>query len=238
MKDKLTHWYGVLIASPVGLITWLLTISVFDLATMISALVTGGTVFLSYFSTQQFTLQKYLNEHELTRSEYKYIKKELKSAREKQKRLFNSYKKIRNFSDIKLIFDINRVVRAIMKKVHNEPKLFYNGLQFFHSNLDSAVNMVEIYLDLYRLPGKTKEEKIELNTARLRLLDLKRNLELDLSEINRNDYNQLKIERAVLDRTEGVSTLQLENNDSKVRIKDFNAELSKTQKAGEYIDKK
>lgn len=98
--------------------------------------------------------------------------------------------------------------------------------------------MVEIYLDLYRLPGKTKEEKIELNTARLRLLDLKRNLELDLSEINRNDYNQLKIERAVLDRTEGLNTPRLENNDSKVRIKDINTELSKTQKAGEYIDKK
>lgn len=238
MKDYLTHLYGVLIASPVALITWLMSLMVFDLATLTSAIATSVAALLTYVTTQQFTLQKYLNEHELARSEYKYIKQELKVAKGKQKRLLNSFKKIRNLNDIKLIFDINRVVRAIMKRVENEPKLFYNGLQFFHSNLDSAVNMVEIYLDLYRLPGKTKEEKIELNTARLRLLDLKRNLELDLSEINKRDYERLKIERDVLKRTERNNRKrQLEMKEDE-RLPDFSKVIQEKEKAGEYIDRK
>lgn len=213
MKDKISHLYGSLIAGPISIITWIVSMGVFDLTALLSIGAAIIAFFISYIPTQQLSYQSILNKYGLTRSEHKYISSELKAAKEKQKRLINSYKNIRSINDIKLLFEINRVVKAIIKRVENEPKLFYQGLQFFHSNLDSAVNMTEMYLHLFKLPGKSKEEKIELHTTRLRLVDLKRSLELDLSEINKRDYDNLRFEGKVLKETEArrKGQMKLEN---------------------------
>ena len=237
MRDKISHWYGALVAGPVSIITWIVSMGVFDLTTLLSIGAGILAFFISYIPTQQITYQNILNKYGITRSEHKYISSELKSAREKQKRLVNSYKDIRSFSDIKLVFEINRVVRAIIKKVEKNPKLFYQGLQFFHSNLDSAVNMTEMYLHLFKLPGKSKEEKIELHTTRLRLIDLKRSLELDLSEINKQDYDNLRFEGKVLKTTEDrrKKSFRLENKLKEQEIGQIKSQQK--EREGETIDR-
>ncbi|MFP3359695.1 5-bromo-4-chloroindolyl phosphate hydrolysis family protein, partial [Planococcus sp. SIMBA_143] len=93
--------------------------------------------------------------------------------------------------DVKLIYDINRLVRTIYQAVENDPKLFFNVQQFFHSNLDSAVNIIEQYLFLYKMPGKTREEKVKLHETRISLLELKRTIQSNLSAMNRDSYQAL-----------------------------------------------
>ena len=92
-----------------------------------------------------------------------------------------------------------------------------------------------MYLHLFKLPGKSKEEKIELHTTRLRLVDLKRSLELDLSEINKRDYDNLRFEGKVLKETveRRKRTMRLENKMESEKV----GRIKVKEHEGETIDR-
>src|SRR5699024_10046819 len=108
---------------------------------------------------------------------------------------------------------INRIIRTRYSSVEHNPKLYFGGQQFFHSNLDSAVNTIEQYLYVYKMPGKSKEEKVKLHETRISLLELKRTLQSNLSAMNRSTYHSLDVEKEVikLSRKRSEGPLRLDN---------------------------
>lgn len=198
MKFKISHWTASIVAVPVSIVTGLISMLALDIHLFYDMLVGAGGFFAAYLPTQSVSLNRQLKEYGLNKSEYKYIQNQIKEAKEKLNRLRQSYYNIRTLKDAKLIFDINRIVKSIINTVEDDPKIFYNVQQFFHSNLDSAVNTIEQYLFLYKMPGKSKDEKIKLHETRLSLLELKRTLQANLSHMNRSTYQSLEVEKEII----------------------------------------
>jgi len=220
MKFKISHWTASIVAVPVSVVTGLISMLALDIHLIYDVLVGAGGFFAAYLPTQSVSLNRQLKEYGLTKSEYKYIQNQMKEAKEKLNRLRQSYYNIRTLKDAKLIFDINRIVKSIINTVEDDPKIFYNVQQFFHSNLDSAVNTIEQYLFLYKMPGKSKEEKIKLHETRLSLLELKRTLQANLSHMNRSTYQSLEVEKEIISMNKRRSDkrMQLDNKLHKQKV--------------------
>ena len=63
---------------------------------------------------------------------------------------------------------------------------------FFYSHIDNALNLIESYTRLAKMP-KTIEEKQKLEQTRITLDEVKRTL-IDLKRINEDDYERLDVE--------------------------------------------
>lgn len=222
MKFNISHWTASIVAVPVALVTGLVSMIALDIHLVYDMMIGAGAFFASYFPTQSISMNRQLKEYGLTKSEYRYINTQLKEAREKLSRLRKSYSSIRTLKDVKLIYDINRLIRTVLKTVEDDPKKFFSIQQFFHSNLDSAVNTIEQYLYLYKMPGKTKEEKIRLHETRLSLLELKRTIEANLSVMNQSTYQSLGVERDIIrinkKRSTGKYRLDNKMNEQKIKL--------------------
>lgn len=221
MKFKISHWTTSIVAVPVSIVTGLVSMLALDVHLVYDVLVGAGGFFAAYLPTQSVSRNRQLQEYGLTNSEYKYIQNQMKEAKEKLNRLRQSYYNIRTLKDAKLIFDINRIVKSIINTVEDDPKIFYNVQQFFHSNLDSAVNTIDQYLFLYKMPGKSKEEKIKLHETRLSLLELKRTLQANLSHMNRSTYQSLEVEKEIISMNKKRSDrkMQLDNKLHEQKVK-------------------
>lgn len=221
MKNNISHWFASLISIPVAVVAGLFSMIAFDIHLVFDMMIAAGGFFAAYFPTQSISLNSQLQKMGITRSEYRYVKGQLAEAREKIKRLRQSYKNVRTLKDARLIYDINRLARTVYQTVENDPKQFFNIQQFFHSNLDSAVNTIEQYLFLYKMPGKTKEEKVKLHETRISLLELKRTIQSNLSSMNRNGYQALEVEKDFikLNRNRSTSTMKLDNTLDKQKVK-------------------
>src|SRR5699024_1479714 len=220
MKFKISHWTASIVAVPVSVVTDLISLFALDIHLIYDVLVGAGGFFAAYLPTQSVSLNRQLKKYGLTKSEYKYIQNQMKEAKEKLNRLRQSYYNIRTLKDAKLIFDINRIVKSIINTVEDDPKIFYNVQQFFHSNIDTAVNTIEQYLFLYKMPGKSKEEKIKLHETRLSLLELKRTLQANLSHMNRSTYQSLEVEKEIISMNKRRSDkrMQLDNKLHKQKV--------------------
>jgi len=213
MKYNISHWFASMVSIPVAIVAGLASMIAFDIHLVYDMLIAAGGFFAAYFPSQSYSMKSQLKEMGITKSEYKYVKNKLGEAREKIRRLRKNYKNVRTLKDAKLIYDINRIIRTIYSSVEDNPKLFFGVQQFFHSNLDSAVNTIEQYLYLYKMPGKSKEEKVKLHETRISLLELKRTLQSNLSAMNRSTYHSLDVEKEVikLNRKRSEGPLRLDN---------------------------
>lgn len=234
MKRNFSHFIASVIAVPTGLVVWLLSSNVLDIHMFLDVVAGIGGFGVSYLPAQRISHNKHLEKLKLTNSEYKYIKEQLAQAKEHTNRLRSSYMNIRSLKDAKMVFDINRIVKTIISSVEDDPRQFYSVQQFFHSNLETAVNTIEKYLYLYKMPGKSKNERIQLHETRLSMLELKRTLQSNLSHMNQSSYQDLNVERdlikmnatrakkrqAVLDNKLGKQKINLKRNEkSKVKEK-------------------
>ena len=61
-------------------------------------------------------------------------------------------------------------------------------------HLDNALNLVDSYTRLSRMPRKSKEEKQKLEQTRITLDEVKRTLIADLKRLNEEDYERLDVE--------------------------------------------
>ena len=198
MKSNYSHFIASVIAVPAGLLAWVLSSNIFDIHMFLDVIVGIGGFGASYLPAQRISHHKHLEKLKLTNSEYKYIKEQLAQAKEHTNRLRSSYMNIRSIKDAKMIFDINRIVKTIISSVEEDPRQFYSVQQFFHSNLETAVNTIEKYLYLYKMPGKSKDERIQLHETRLSMLELKRTLQSNLSHMNQRSYQELNVERDLI----------------------------------------
>lgn len=65
---------------------------------------------------------------------------------------------------------------------------------FFYSHLDNALNLVDSYTRLARMPRKSQDEKLKLEQTRFTLDEIKRTLIADLKRLNEEDYERLDVE--------------------------------------------
>ena len=132
------------------------------------------------------------------------------------------------------MFDINRLVNTIHDTVEDDPKQFFGVQQFYHSHLDSAVNTVEHYLHLYKMPGKSRDERMKLHEARITLLEIKRSLESDVSTMNKSGYQALELEKDVVKVRRERSIKQLDNTLHKQEVNLDEVKTKEKQKVDEY----
>lgn len=240
MKFNISHWTASLVSVPVAIVSSVISMIALDIHLIYDMMIGAGAFFAAYLPTQSVSMGRQLEDYGLTKSEYKYINTQLKEAREKLARLRKSYYSIRTLKDAKLIYDINRLIRSVLKSVEDDPKKFFSIQQFFHSNLDSAVNTIEQYLYLYKMPGKSKDEKIKLHETRLSLLELKRTIEANMSFMNQSTYQSLDVERDIISinnkRTKKAHELDNKLHKEKVDLKKKKKETVKAYR-GENNDR-
>lgn len=194
MRYNISRLFGVLVGIPVAFIVWMVTVFAWDLSFLIDALVGTGGFLLSYFPTQRLTSRKYLNEIGLSRRDYRYVRTQLNQAQLKIRSILKSFMNIRSIKDFRQVNDIYRISRSIYTSIKQRPSMFFKVEGFFYSHLDNALNLVDSYTRLSRMPRKSKEEKQKLEQTRITLDEVKRTLVADLRRLNEEDYERLDIE--------------------------------------------
>lgn len=194
MRYNISRLFGVLVGIPVAFIVWMVTVFAWDLSFLIYAIVGAGGFLLSYFPTQRLTSRKYLNEIGLSRRDYRYVRTQLNQAQLKIRTILKSFMNIRSIKDFRQVNDIYRISRSIYTSIKQRPGMFFKVEGFFYSHLDNALNLVDSYTLLSRMPRKSKEEKQKLEQTRITLDEVKRTLIADLKRLNEEDYERLDVE--------------------------------------------
>ncbi|UZX45863.1 5-bromo-4-chloroindolyl phosphate hydrolysis family protein [Staphylococcus capitis] len=194
MRYNISRLFGVLVGIPVAFIVWMVTVFAWDLSFLIYAIVGAGGFLLSYFPTQRLTSRKYLNEIGLSRRDYRYVRTQLNQAQLKIRTILKSFMNIRSIKDFRQVNDIYRISRSIYTSIKQRPGMFFKVEGFFYSHLDNALNLVDSYSHLSRMPRKSKEEKQKLEQTRITLDEVKRTLIADLKRLNEEDYERLDVE--------------------------------------------
>ena len=183
------------------ILVWLISFFSFDQTVLVSLLIgflggTGVYLLLGWILNRQ-----YLKENGITRREYKYIRNNLKEAKEKINRLQKAVLRMRNFSDMKQNYEVIKLVNKIYSTTKKEPKRFFKAEKFYFSNLDSIVEITEKYALLHSQPAKTPELKISLKETRLTIDKLTDSLENDLYRVLEDDIDDLQFELDVAKKT-------------------------------------
>ncbi|MEJ7179604.1 5-bromo-4-chloroindolyl phosphate hydrolysis family protein [Staphylococcus capitis] len=194
MRYNISRLFGVLVGIPVAFIVWMVTVFAWDLSFLIYAIVGASGFLLSYFPTQRLTSRKYLNEIGLSRRDYRYVRTQLNQAQLKIRTILKSFMNIRSIKDFRQVNDIYRISRSIYTSIKQRPGMFFKVEGFFYSHLDNALNLVDSYTHLSRMPRKSKEEKQKLEQTRITLDEVKRTLIADLKRLNEEDYERLDVE--------------------------------------------
>ena len=199
------HFFEFILRSAAGVSTtilvWLISFFAFNQTVLASLLIgflggTGVYLLLGWILNKQ-----YLKENGITRREYKYIRTNLKEAKEKINRLQKAVLRIRNFPDMKQNYEVIKLVNKIYSTTKKEPKRFFKAEQFYFTNLDSIVEITEKYALLHSQPAKTPELKISLKETRLTIDKLTDSLENDLYRVLEDDIDDLQFELDVAKKT-------------------------------------
>lgn len=145
--------------------------------------------------------RSFLKKHQLTKKEYRYIRKNLSEANKKINRLNKSLFTIRDLSSVKQRIDILRITKKIQKMAAKEPKRFYQAESFYFSHLDSIVELTEKYSFLASQPKKNLEINQSLIETRQTLNELTKVLEDDLFQVVSDDVDHLNFEIDVAKHT-------------------------------------
>ncbi|MBT2858789.1 5-bromo-4-chloroindolyl phosphate hydrolase [Staphylococcus coagulans] len=194
MKYIFSRIWGVFVGIPVSIIALLTSIFALDLNFILDTLIGFTGFVVGYVPTQRLMSRAYLQEMNLSRKDYRYIVHQIHQAQSKIKRILKTFISVRSVQDFKLINDIFRLSRTINALVKQRPFQFYKIESFYYSHIDNALNLVESYTRLAKMPLKSAEEQQKLQQTRITLEEVKRTLIADLKQINEQDYNQLDTE--------------------------------------------
>ncbi|SDM69086.1 5-bromo-4-chloroindolyl phosphate hydrolysis family protein [Bacillus sp. OK048] len=158
-----------------------------------SAIALGGGVIV-YNITAAIMTSRFLKKHQLTRKEYRYIKKNLNESKQKIKRLNKSLFTVRDLPTLKQRLDVLRITRKIQNMTQTEPRRFYKAEKFYFSHLDSVVELTDKYRFLSQQPKKSHEIDVSLYETRQTLTDLTKALEEDLYDVISDDVDSLNFE--------------------------------------------
>jgi 5-bromo-4-chloroindolyl phosphate hydrolysis protein len=194
MNPILSFLLRSFVAVPITVSTWLICFfplgQTFWPATGIA--ITGGI--LANFITSGVLNTRFLKKHQISRKEFRYIRKNLNEAKQKINRLNKNLFSIRDISSVKQRIDLLRITKKIHKMTTREPKRFYQAEQFYFSHLDSIVELTEKYSFLSSQPKKSMEMGQSLIETRHTLDELTRVVEEDLYKVISNDIDTLNFE--------------------------------------------
>jgi len=175
-------------------ITWLFAFLTFDqtfIMASVYALIGGGATYISVKELQRLQV---LRKNGLSRKEYKYIKSNLKEAKEKINRLGRAFFSVRSISHAKQNIEILKTVRKIYSNTKKEPKRFYQAERFYYKNLDSLVEIAEKYAFLSSQPAKSKEMNASLADTRKTIATIGDSVNKDLHVMLDDDMDTLHFE--------------------------------------------
>lgn len=194
MNRFLTFLVQSVVTVPSAVTVWFLNYFAFDLTFLMSSAISLAGGVIVYKITSGVMTSRFLKKQQLTRKEYRYIKKNLDEAKQKINRLNKSLFSIRDLSTLKQRLEVLRITRKIQSMTQAEPKRFYKAEKFYFSHLDSVVELTEKYRFLAQQPKKSHEIDVSLYETRQTLNDLTKALEEDLYHVVEDDLDSLNFE--------------------------------------------
>ncbi|MBT2734498.1 5-bromo-4-chloroindolyl phosphate hydrolysis family protein [Bacillus sp. ISL-7] len=201
MNPILSFLLRSFVAVPLTVVTWLVCFFPLSQAFWPSTgiAITGGI--LTHLILSIVMNRSFLKKHQISRKEYRYIRKNLMEAKQKINRLNKNLFTIRDISSVKQRIDLLRITKKIHKMTTKEPKRFYQAEQFYFSHLDSIVELTEKYSFLSSQPKKNMEMGQSLIETRHTLNELTKVLEEDLYKVISDDIDHLNFEIDVAKHT-------------------------------------
>ncbi|PTG09450.1 5-bromo-4-chloroindolyl phosphate hydrolysis family protein [Staphylococcus chromogenes] len=194
MRYQISRLFGGLVGIPVAVIAFFTSILTFDISFIYNMLIGSAGFVLGYIPTQRLTSKSYLKELKLSRKDYRYINHQVNTAQSKIKRIFKTFIKVRSINDFKLVNDIYRISKTVNMTVRQRPNQFFNVESFYYTHIDNALNLIESYTRLAKMPVKSQDERQMLQQTRITLEEVRRTLVADLKQVNAQDYEQLDTE--------------------------------------------
>ncbi|MCS4485407.1 5-bromo-4-chloroindolyl phosphate hydrolysis family protein [Staphylococcus americanisciuri] len=194
MRYNLSRIFGIFVGIPIAVASFFTSVIGLDIQFFFDLLIGAAGFVVGYVPTQRLTSKSYLNELGLTRKDYRYIRHQINTAQNKVKRIFKAFINVRSIQDFKLVNDIYRLTRTINQIVRQQPNHFYHIESFYYSHIDHALNLVESYTHLAKMPMKSTADQQALHQTRITLEEVKRTLIADLKRVNEQHYNQLDTE--------------------------------------------
>lgn len=194
MNRFLSFVVQTLVTVPSTVTVWFVSYFAFDQTFLLASAfsLAGGAV--ASMITSGIMTTRFLKKHQLSRKEYRYIKKNLDDAKHKINRLNKALFSIRDISTIKQRLDVLRITKKIHSLTKTEPKRFYKAEKFYFSHLDSVVELTDKYRFLALQPKKNHEIDLSLYDTKQTLTDLTKVLEDDLYYIISDDIDDLNFE--------------------------------------------
>lgn len=194
MNRFLSFVVQTFVTVPSAVTVWFVSYFAFDQTFLLASAfsLAGGAV--ASMITSGIMTTRFLKKHQLSRKEYRYIKKNLDDAKHKINRLNKALFSIRDISTIKQRLDVLRITKKIHSLTKTEPKRFYKAEKFYFSHLDSVVELTEKYRFLALQPKKNHEIDLSLYDTKQTLTDLTKVLEDDLYYIISDDIDDLNFE--------------------------------------------
>lgn len=194
MKEIRNFFTRHFIAAPISFGSWFYLI----FGTTLNFFAATGLFIVIYlgssFTIKQIQISSTIKKLGLQRSEYNYIKGQLKGAKLKLKRLNSYYGKVRSVQAFRQLHEMNTLSRRILAIIKANPQKFYRVENFFYAHLDSAVELTSKYAILVNQPLKDKEIQIALQNTRETLTDVNEQLEQDLRDALASDIETLNME--------------------------------------------
>lgn len=197
MNRFFTVFAGTALAVPVSFIVWLTGMIGFHQPFLPAAgigIAGGAAAYGMVYAVRQ---QKFLAKNELSRKEYRFIRKNLKEAGTKIWRMNRALLSVRSVAKFKQRLELLNVVRKIHRLTTKEPKRFYSAEAFYYKYLDSAVELTEKYAFLSSQPNKTWELEESLQETNHVLRELTFSIDKVLQEMLTEDMEQLNFEMNV-----------------------------------------
>lgn len=139
--------------------------------------------------------------HHLTWKEYVFIKRNLREADKKIKRLYKALFSIHHLPSLKQRVKLVRFIRRIFKITKKEPRRFYQADEFYYKYLDSVVELTEKFVFLSSQPNKNQALTLSLHKTERALEQLTDSIEKELYRIIESDLDQLHFEIDVVNHT-------------------------------------
>ncbi|ELH1727630.1 5-bromo-4-chloroindolyl phosphate hydrolysis family protein [Staphylococcus pseudintermedius] len=211
MRYLLSRVWGAVVGVPVAVIAFF-TSAILDFTFLIDFVIGIAGFVVGYVPTQRLTSRAYLKEMNLTRKDYHYIMHQINLVQNKNKRILKSFIKVRSIQDFKLVNDIYQLSRTINSAIKQRPFQFFNIESFYYSHIDNALNLIESYTRLAKVPLKADNERQMLQQTRITLEEVKRTLIADLKQVNAQDYEQLDTEMRLNEMYQRRHVKEMEND--------------------------
>ncbi|WP_070119641.1 5-bromo-4-chloroindolyl phosphate hydrolysis family protein [Bacillus marinisedimentorum] len=194
MKSVLYLFLNGFISMNITAASWLTAFFGFGQGFWMSSLWGAAGGIFGFSVLQWVQKRKILQDNGLTSKEYRYIKSNMKEAREKIKRLNKSIFSARSINAARQIRTLQKTAGKIYQVVRSEPRRFFQAERFFFYHLDSVVELTDRYTFLSKQKIKDRDVRVSLSETERTLEKLTKSVENDLVIVVSNDIDHLNTE--------------------------------------------